>query len=526
MAIWGPIMNWNVVQRFAKAASSYPDNPAIVAGPTELTYSDLRQLVRDVATQLRPALRQKRVGVLGSRSIDACAAFLGIAWAGGTYVPLGLNHPDQRLIALFELLELDALIVDRAGFKRLSPEVLRAAPALVLVPGDKPGTFAPMDGASSATGAELTENPAEVGPDHLAYIIFTSGTTGMPKGVMVNSRSIGLYLDAIRPCYELGPEDRAAETCEANFDLSIHNMLTAWSAGAALHIMRPLDMVAPARFIRTHQITTWLSVPSIVALMRQAGGLSADSLPSLRLTWFCGEPLSVQAVRDWSAAAPNSIVENFYGPTEITIAVLRQRWDGEGPLTRERGIVAIGTPIEGVEAIIVDAAGQPVPDGIPGEIVLAAEQCSQGYFKLPELTAEKFRSFNGKPGYLTGDRGYRDQDGLFHHLGRLDNQIKYKGHRIELEEIDARLREAAEAELVGTVTWPAGDVVAGLAAFYSSATLEPEQVRARLRQLLPAYMVPDHIENLAEIPLSSNGKVNRKALVAMLNGRDQARAAS
>jgi len=128
---------------------------------------------------------------------------------------------------------------------------------------------------------------------------------------MVNSRSIGLYLDAIEPWYRLGPDDRAAETCETNFDLSIHNMMTAWSGGAALHIMRPLDLVAPARFIRSHEITTWLSVPSIITLMRQAGNLSAGSLPSLRLTWFCGEPLSEQAVRDWAMAAPNSVIENF-----------------------------------------------------------------------------------------------------------------------------------------------------------------------------------------------------------------------
>lgn len=520
-------MNWNVVQRFANTASTYPDRPALVAGATSLSYRKLQQLVQDVSAQLRPSLHQGRVGVLGTRSIEACVAFLGTAWAGGTYVPLGLNHPDARLIALFELLELDALIVDRAGFMRLSPEIRRAAPALILVPGDEPGTFAPLDAGSPVAGEDATASPAIVGPEHLAYIIFTSGTTGMPKGVMVSSRSIGLYLDAIIPWYELGPEDRAAETCEANFDLSIHNMLTAWSGGAALHIMRPLDMVSAARFIRANEITTWLSVPSVVALMRQAGGLAAGGLPSLRLTWFCGEPLSVQAVRDWSAAAPNSVIENFYGPTEITVAVLRQRWDGEGPVTRERGIVAIGKPIDGVAVTIVDTAGNPVPDGIPGEIVLAAEQCSQGYFKLPELTAEKFRPFGGKPGYLTGDRGYKDKDGVFHHLGRLDNQIKFKGHRIELEEIDARLREAAEAELVGTVTWPmTGDVVGGLAAFYKSGTVEPEQVRARLRQLLPAYMVPDHLEAIADMPLSSNGKVDRKALVAMLDERGQAKVAS
>jgi len=207
------------------------------------------------------------------------------------------------------------------------------------------------------------------------------------------------------------------------------------------------------------------------------------------------------------------------------VAVLRQRWQGHGPITPERGIVAIGTPIDGVEARIVDDKRRPVPDGTPGEIALVATQCADGYFRKPELTAERFVSFDGTPGYLTGDRGYRDADGVFHHLGRLDNQIKFKGHRIELEEVDARLREAAGSAMVGTVTWPMdGDTVKGLAGFFAVPGLDPEDVRAKLRSVLPAYMVPERIENLAEMPLSGNGKVDRKALVAMLDARADERA--
>lgn len=509
-------MNWNFVQRFAQTAEKYPNNPALAAGKSSLSYQELKGLVQRAAGQIAPALRERRVGVLASRSVEACVAFLGTAWAGGTYVPLGLSQPDARLAALLEQLDLDVLIVDHAGAKRLSPQVITAAPKTILTPTQEAGVFA-TDGSTAEESLAVAE-PANVDPDHLAYIIFTSGTTGMPKGVMVNSRSIGLYLDAIGPWYKLGPDDRAAETCETNFDLSIHNMLTAWSGGAALHIMRPLDMVAPARFIRANQITTWLSVPSVVSLMRQAGGLKPDSLPSLRLTWFCGEPLSVQAVRDWQTAAPNSVIENFYGPTEITIAVVRQRWDGEGPVTPERGIVAIGKTIDGVDMLIVDENGNAVPAGVPGEIALAAEQCSQGYFRQPELTAKSFKTINGKPGYLTGDRGYQDDQGIFHHLGRFDNQIKLNGHRIELEEIDAKLREVTGAELVGTITWPMhGDVVKGLACFYANAGLDPQTIRTRLRQILPPHMVPEHIEALEQMPLSPNGKVDRKALRARMD---------
>ncbi|MEN0002339.1 MAG: AMP-binding protein, partial [Pseudomonadota bacterium] len=496
-----------------------------VDGRVQYSYEDLKRRVQLVAAHLKPALRAGRVGVLGSRSAEACIGFLGTGWAGGTYVPLGLSQPEARLIALLERLELDALIVDKAGAKLLSPALRRAAPDLILAPDGATGKVHPIGKTGTTEIAQMLPEPAEVSPDHLAYIIFTSGTTGMPKGVMVSSRSIGLYLDAIEPWYRLTPNDRAAETCETSFDLSIHNMMTAWRAGAALCIMRPLDLVAPARFIRAHQITTWLSVPSIIALMRQAGTLTPGSLPSLRLCWFCGEPLSAQAVREWAQAAPNAVIENFYGPTEITIAVLRQRWNGNGPITPSRGIVAIGKPIAGIDVLIVDEQRKPVPIGTPGEIVLAGEQCADGYFRMPDLTAERFPVINGKPGYMTGDRGYMDEKGVFHHLGRLDNQIKFKGHRIELEEIDAKLREAAGAEMVGTVTWPMhGDMVGGLAGFFTKPGLDADAVRRKLRALLPPHMVPDHLENLDDMPLSANGKVDRKALIALLDRRQKAKA--
>ena len=513
-------MHWNYAKGFAASAEKYPENLAVVCGKSSLTYGALKTCAQKLAGQITPALKEKRVGVLASRSIETVTAFLGVAWAGGTYVPLGLNQPEARLIALFEHLELDALIVDERGAKKLSPALLKAAPQLILIPTSDAGEFEPHPQSTIYPDAPLVGEPTNISPEQLAYIVFTSGTTGMPKGVMVNGRSITLYMDAITPHYQLGPNDRAAETCEATFDLSIHNMLTAWRGGAALHIMRPLDLVAPARFIRTNAITTWLSVPSIVTLMRQAGGLKPDSLPSIRLTWFCGEPLAEQTVRDWSAAAPNSVIENFYGPTEITVAVVCQRWTGNGPVTPERGIVSIGKPIAGVQMLIVDQKGNEVPDGVPGEIVLAGEQCSSGYFRKPELSQKVFKEVGGLPGYFTGDRGYKDEDGKFHHLGRFDNQIKFKGHRIELEEIDARLREAAGATMVGTVAWPVnGDVIEGLAAFYSVPGLAKEEVRDRMRATLPPHMVPEHIENVSNMPLNANGKVDRKALIAILEMR-------
>jgi D-alanine--poly(phosphoribitol) ligase subunit 1 len=428
-----------------------------------------------------------------------------------------LKLPKERLIELFEMLELDALIVDKAGERLLTADVFAAAPGVIFAPEKLQGDFRLIKGCPvPSTGSDISE-PVEVGPHHTAYIEFTSGTTGKPKGVMVSAGAVASYLSAMENWYDFGPQDRAAETCDITFDLSVHNMLSTWKAGAALYIMRPLDMIAPERFVRAHQITTWLSVPSVVAMTRKAGGLSADSMPSLRISLFCGEPLPTATAQAWAQAAPNSIVDNIYGPTEATIACLRQTWTVGGRETESRAIVAIGEPYPGMKAEIIGLDGQPLENGEAGEIVLSGAQLADGYFQQPELTAARFPVRNGKRWYLTADRGFRDADGVFHHLGRLDNQIKLHGHRVELEEIDTRLREAAATDMAVAVAWPVSDGVAeGLVGFYSASQKDSQLIRDRLRSVLPPHMVPARIEAIEAMPLNANGKIDRNALVRRL----------
>tara|TARA_R110002020_G_scaffold36134_18_gene108675 strand:- start:2142 stop:3719 length:1578 start_codon:yes stop_codon:yes gene_type:complete len=509
---------FNIAEFVSVNSRAYPERSAIVCGADVVTYSDLALKARLLARRIRPALTHGRCGILGSRSIEACVAILGTAWAGGTYVPLSLKYPEQRLIDLLDLLDLDVLIVDQAGFKLLSGPVRERCPDLMLVPTGTPGEFEPAVEATPLSRGEELEHPVPVGEDHLAYIEFTSGTTGRPKGVMVSAGAVASYLDAMRGWYDFDPEDRAAETCDITFDLSVHNMLMIWQAGGCLHIMRPLDLVAPARFITRHKITTWLSVPSLVAIMKQTGTLAPGSLPSLRISLFCGEPLPVEIARDWSAAAPNSIVDNIYGPTEATIACLRQPWTEPGVVTASRGIVAIGHAYPGMKAMIVDAQLRPVADLTPGEIALGGRQLAEGYFAQASLTGERFPIIDGERWYLTGDSGYRDADGVFHHLGRLDNQVKVNGHRVELEEIDMQIRRAAGTDMACAVAWPVSHGSAqGIVGFVAGARAGSDAVRAALRDLLPPHMVPTHIHVLETLPLNGNGKVDRKALLARLD---------
>lgn len=508
--------DFNLAAPFHASARANPDRPALWCGGATLSYGELSAMASSIAGFVAPVLRNRRVGVLGTRSFEAYAGILGAAMAGATYVPLNLKWPEERLAALLAMLDLDALVADVNGARMLTPKVLAAAPSRIAVADA-------VDRLPEAPGRDVTRigdiadrplaEPVAVGPDHMGYVIFTSGTTGMPKGVMISAGSLASYLDSTRGWTAFTPADRIAETCDVTFDLTVHNAFLAFEAGAPLYLMSQLEMLAPARFIRANAITVWMSVPTVIATMRKTGQLKPGMFPSLRQSVFCGEPLPVAAAQAWAAAAPNGVVENIYGPTECTVICLRQRLTDPPVVTAGREIVAIGDPYDTMEVAILDARQQPVPDGEPGEIALSGPQVGIGYFGSPEQTADRFRVIEGRRWYLTGDLGRRDENGIFHHLGRTDNQVKVKGNRIELEEVEAHLRGAAGTDMVAVVAWPVVDGSAqGLVGFAAGTTLDGQEIARRMAATLPRYMVPGTIRVLDTLPVNVNGKIDRRAL--------------
>lgn len=512
---------FNLARGLARQARECPDALAFQAGGIALTYGALARQVTELAGLLAGHRRSRRIGILGTRSSEAYIGILAACWAGSAYVPLNLKWPAARLIALFGQLQLDALIADENGTGLLTPEVLANAPDLVVIPAGR--TLAPARPGQSviprgtSTVPPLDE-PVPVAPCDTGYIIFTSGTTGLPKGVMISAGSLAHYLDQSEPWTQYGPADRIGEACDVTFDLSVHNLFLCLRAGASLHVMSQLEMLAPARFIRGHELTAWMSVPTVIALMRQSGALKPGIFPSLRLSIFCGEPLPVSAAQAWAAATPNGVVENIYGPTEATVIGLRQPLTEPPVVTEGRDILAIGRPYLTMKVAILDPLQQPVAAGEAGEIALAGPQLGIGYFGLPELTADRFRTIRGERWYLTGDLGRMDADGVFHHLGRVDNQVKLKGNRVELEEIDTHLRRAAGTDLVATVAWPVAHGSAeGLVAFVSGGHGDVEAIRRDLVRKLPRYLVPGRIVTGPDLPRNINGKIDRGALAHRLD---------
>jgi non-ribosomal peptide synthetase component F len=324
--------------------------------------------------------------------------------------------------------------------------------------------------------------------------------------------------------YGITEGDRLSQMFDMTFDLSAFDMFVAWERGACVCCPSPKTLINPGRFIQDSRLTVWFSVPSVGVLMKRLGALKPGRYPSLRWSLFCGEALPQEIAAAWSAAAPNSIVENLYGPTELTIACTFYRWDSRrSPFECRLGVVPIGRPLPQMEAIVVDETLKEVRPGEDGELLMTGPQLSLGYWQDAPRTSAAFVHLTERPEtyYRTGDRVRAPigEEPLVY-LGRLDHQIKIHGHRVELGEVEAALKDEGGVDVAVALGWPITRSGAdGLVAFIGDRTVDVAAVREKLAKRLPPYAVPRQIYALAEFPLNPNGKIDRSALA---NGLEQA----
>ena len=499
-------MNYNLALPFYEQARAHPENLALRVSGRSYSYGELAALTGRAASALGDA---KTVAVLASRTVGTYVGVLAACWSGAAYIPLSPTKlPDERLALILKRLQPDALIVDAVGLARLTPSLRAISPTLIL---DLSGELDSLpEGSESA--------PVLRGGDDLAYIIFTSGTTGVPKGVEITLGSVAQFLEAMRLRVVPVSSDRISQTSELSFDVSVFEMFIAWGSGASVFVLPSSQLMSPSRFVADHGLTIWSSVPSIAAFMRGMRMLKPGIFPSLRYSVFCGEALPYPLAEAWQVAAPNSVVENLYGPTEATVYCVGATAGPDFPPTPKLNLVPSGFPLPGVEVAVVDESLKFLRAGEVGQLAIAGGQLAKGYYNEPELTHQRFPTIGGKRWYLTGDLTRQDERGAFHHLGRMDRQIKLLGQRVELEEIEAHLRSVSDSENVAVVAWPIEDgLVQGVVGFTSGVSTPPERLLDSLRRRLPSYMVPRRIVQLDGLPTNLSGKVDRKALTHYLN---------
>jgi amino acid adenylation domain-containing protein len=355
------------------------------------------------------------------------------------------------------------------------------------------------------------------------YILFTSGSTGQPKGIGITPANLSAYLDHATRAFGVHPGDRASQMFELTFDLSVHDMFVTWLGGGLLCVPPAGTTLAPARFIIDEGITHWFSVPSTAAMLSKFRMLREGVFPSLKQSLFCGEALPASIAAQWHKAAPNSSLWNLYGPTEATIAITAYRWTPDQMDNPQRDVVPIGCPFSGHRVRIV-ADGVDVERCKAGELCLGGPQVALGYLSDPIKTAGAFvvlePSSEAMVWYRTGDLVRQDDHGIIHYLGRLDSQIQLHGHRVELGEVEGALRIASSGRTCAVITWPPQQAtVESLIAFVEGigSTDDATALRQSCADLIPDYMVPSRIIYVATMPLNPNGKIDRKSLPSFIS---------
>jgi amino acid adenylation domain-containing protein len=528
----GPALDLEVIElcsSFFRSAAESPDRAALEVEGRTFAYGDLARRAGAIAATLLEHARNDGpplTAVLAHRSATAFAGVLGALARGHGYVPLNQAFPPARNRAMLDCSGCEAVIVDSAARSDVSGLLEGLDRQLLLVLPDEEDVepyarqWAPhrVVGAPERGTADVTE-PLPVRPDDPAYLLFTSGSTGIPKGVAVTHANVRPFLDAVSERYDFTGSDRFSQTFNLTFDLSVFDMFAAWECGACVCCPSDKDLLNPADFIRRSELTVWFSVPSIALFMRRLRVLKPASFPTLRWSLFCGEALPESLAREWSEAAPSSTVENLYGPTEATIACTAYRWDSDpSPDESELGLVPIGHPLRAMSTLVVGDELREVKPGQAGELLLSGPQVVRGYWNDDEATSRAFASVGGRSYYRTGDRVRRPSgDGALRYLGRLDNQIKVLGHRVELGEIEAAIREETGVDAVVAVGWPRSPSgAAGIAAFVADTGVDSVALRAGLARRLPGYMVPRELRLLPELPVNANGKWDRGALIRLL----------
>ncbi|NUR60837.1 MAG: AMP-binding protein [Catenulispora sp.] len=515
--------------RFLRGLAAAPDGIAVRDGDEVWTYRRLCERALLWAGTL-VANEARTVGVFARKGSDAYAAILAALFAGAAVVPLRPDFPVGRLAQMAAAAEVDVVIADR----HCAPAEFALAAAgdglAVLVVGtdgiaqadDLPYAALKVDPA-----AALTE-PRPVAADDLAYVLFTSGSTGRPKGVRLTHGSFAHYFSLLDARYDFGPSDVFSQVFDLNFDCSVFDLFCAWGAGAEFTTVPPQAFRALPEFLAERGVTVWFSTPSAIDLVRRTGGLAAGALPGLRWSFFAGEALTCRDTADWRRAAPGSIVENLYGPTELTVTVSAYRWsDTETPELAVNGVVPIGAVHDGHDVLLLGADGEPAAD--EGELCIAGPQLTPGYLEAAD-GAGRFLERDGRRFYRTGDRARWIRSGSsgasgssgssgssggsdLAYLGRLDSQIQVQGWRIEPAEVEHALRACGVRDAVAVGAPTAGGTV--LVAFYTGDPVPAVDLVRGLRALLPDGAIPRRFTHVEEFPLSANRKVDRSALTAL-----------
>jgi D-alanine--poly(phosphoribitol) ligase subunit 1 len=471
------VQDHDPIHLFECTADRWPERPALRVEGRTFTYRELDAWSNAIAERILARCPDaQRIAFVAEKRASSYAAVLGIMKAGMAYVPLPPDGPQARWQSMVGLAEVKFAVgnVDLPGLQSIDADE-EAGPRLTI----------------RAMGQE-------------AYVLFTSGSTGGPKGVNVSRANVAAYLEHQLKAHAFTEHDRFSQFFALTFDLSVHDLFVCWSVGGCLCVPSGNDLMRAATFAREESITVWFSVPSLVMLLQRMRALPANALPAVRMAFFCGEPLTWPVVRAYAVAAPLARMFNLYGPTEATIAITAFPISNDA--LQLNGVVPIGAPFQNARVRVVD-----------DELQLSGPQLAAGYVGNTQTTDRAFLidPATGERWYRTGDQVRYDADGNLHFVSRVDDQVKIMGHRVEPGEVDAALSKLLPSGHALTLAKRTGDTVR-LFTFIDTVA-DHSALMHELRRTLPAYMLPERIIHVDLMPMTAHGKLDRKALLALID---------
>lgn len=503
---------------FLRTALAWPDGQAVASNSHHSTYREILLRALRIARMIVEAgltCAPTRIAILGAKGPAAYAAQVAVMLTGNTFVPLSIRQPVARSAAVCAEAQCAAVIAcdgAEAYADQMLGEMGAGDAALQALPVQMATATAPaLPSCIDETAIAAIARP---NAPH-AYIMFTSGSTGKPKGVPITHRSAAEFVHTLRSHLRLGRGEVFSQIADLSFDFSIAEIYLAWATGGSLAVPTEQQAIIPSTFIRDYGITVWSSVPTVAANLMALGALEPNTYPSIKCSMFCGEILTADVASAWTRAAPQSVTLNLYGPTEATVFATSHTV-GLADVGQDKVSVPIGRPLPGFEARVVGIDGEDALDGQLGELWLSGPQVFEGYWQDPSLTADRLHGpdSNGRVWYRTGDITHRDSEGELHFHGRVDHQIKVRGYRVEIQEVEAAIRRFSGHATVAVVP----DIGDGgrcnqLIAYCCGDLPDTDLLRERLARSLPGHMLPARFVYLESMPLNVNGKVDYRYLM-------------
>lgn len=521
----------NVLERIRRTVEKHGERPALEIGDEQWSYQQLWNAAEQVVRAIRRSgcTVDTPVTLFTARRMETYASLLGAVLAGHPYLPVNIRFPAGRVARSVDLARSSIFVVSSdflplyrefaVGYDGNAHIIVFDSDVASQVSRDIEQKIDVLDFSQGLEREDPLLLPEEF--SRFVYILFTSGTTGEPKGIPISHGNLNAYLDHILDHYDIRSDDRCSQAFDITFDPSVHDIFVTWSAGACLCPLSQSDLLLPNRFITERHLTVWYSVPSIALRMKQVRMLKSGAFPRLRYSIFAGEALPMTVASAWQKAAPNARVINMYGPTEATIIISAHEWDElRSPSFAANGIVPIGSPFPSFSYTIRNQKGNQCEIGEEGELFVSGPQVCEGYLNDPLRTADSFVRLPGKSNsvwYRTGDSVREAEYGVLQYLGRIDDQVKIRGYRVEPAEVARVIREYNE--VIDAVVLPLSDttgLVTGLRAWVlAESAIQMSEVIQLCKARLPDYMVPDRIVQVEAFPLKLSGKIDRDKLIGV-----------